>query len=228
MQQITVLPPPAPAIIDRILISWAELRKPANLLLVIEVSGSMEDSVEGTGKSKLDLAKQAAINSLSQVTSRDQMGLWIFSTKLNGNIDYRELVRIGPMNAQVNGKQRRTLIKAKIQALSPDGKTGLYDTALASYKFIEGRRSLDSINAVMLLTDGINQDNSGGISLSQLLTALRTDQGDQAVRVFTIAYGSNTDPTVLKRIAQATNGASYDSSDPTSINRVFTTVISNF
>jgi Ca-activated chloride channel family protein len=227
-QEIPVLPPPAPAIIDRILVSWAALRKPANLLLVIDVSGSMEDPVEGTGKSKLDLAKQAAISSLSQLTSRDQVGLWIFSTKLNGNIDYRELVGIGPMNGQINGKQRRTLIKAKIQTLSPDGKTGLYDTALASYKFIEDRRSLDSINAVMLLTDGINQDNSGGISLSDLLAALRTDQGDEAVRVFTIAYGSNTDPTVLKRIAQVTNGASYDSSDPTSINRVFTTVISNF
>jgi hypothetical protein len=29
-------------------------------------------------------------------------------------------------------------------------------------------------------------------------------------------------------MAQVTNGASYDSSDPTSINRVFTAVISNF
>jgi Ca-activated chloride channel homolog len=227
-QRITVLPPPAPAIINRVLISWAELRKPANLLLVIDVSGSMEDAVEGTGKSKLDLAKQAAIDSLSQLTGRDQVGLWIFSTKLNGKIDYRELVQIGPMNAQVNGTQRRKLIKAKVEALSPDGRTGLYDTALASYKFIDGRRSPNSINAVLLLTDGINQDNSGGISLQKLLTALRTDQDDQAVRMFTIAYGSNTDRTVLKRIAQVTNGASYDSIDPISINRVFTAVISNF
>jgi Ca-activated chloride channel family protein len=48
------------------------------------------------------------------------------------------------------------------------------------------------------------------------------------VRMFTISYGSEADLEVLRRIAQATDGASYDSSDPTSINRVFTTVISNF
>jgi Ca-activated chloride channel family protein len=46
--------------------------------------------------------------------------------------------------------------------------------------------------------------------------------------MFTIAYGSDADLEVLRQIAQATNGASYDSSDPNSINHVFTTVISNF
>jgi Ca-activated chloride channel family protein len=33
---------------------------------------------------------------------------------------------------------------------------------------------------------------------------------------------------VLRRIAEATNAAAYDASDPTTINKVFTNVVSNF
>jgi Ca-activated chloride channel homolog len=226
-QQVTELSPPAPAVTDRILSSWAELRKRAKVLLVIDASGSMEDTVGSAGKTKLDLAKQAAINSLSQLAGNDQVGLWIFSTELNGKTDYRELVPVGPMDAQVEGMERRALIRAEVKGISAEGGTGLYDTALASYKFVKGQQSPDAINAVVLLTDGMNQDD-GGISLNRLLTGLSTEQGDHPVRMFTISYGSEADLEVLRRIAQATDGASYDSSDPTSINRVFTTVISNF
>jgi Ca-activated chloride channel homolog len=226
-QHLTRLSPPAPAVVDQVLTSWAELRKRAKVLLVIDVSGSMDDPVGGAGTSRLDLAKQAAINSLSQLASNDQVGLWIFATQLNGKIDYRELVPIGPMDAQVDGAQRRTLIKAEVKGLSSKSDTGLYDTALASYKFVKDQQSPDAINAVVLLTDGVNDDDIG-ISLKQLLTGLSTGQSDGPVRMFTIAYGSDADLEVLRQIAQATNGASYDSSDPNSINHVFTTVISNF
>jgi Ca-activated chloride channel family protein len=225
-QQVTLLSPPAPALVDRILTSWAELRKPANVLLVIDVSGSMDDP-GGGGYTKLDLAKQAAINSLAQLAGNDQVGLWSFSTRLNGEADYRELVPIGKMNAQVKGLQRRALIKARVKGLTSESDTGLYDTALASYKFVSGRRSPDAINAVVLLTDGRN-DDTNSINLNRLLTGLSTGQTDRPVRMFTIAYGSDADLEVLRRIAQATNGASYDSSDPNSINQVFSTAISNF
>ena len=63
------------------------------------------------------------------------------------------------------------------------------------------------------------------------LAALRTDsEGVSAkpVRLFTIAYGKDADKDVLRRMAEATNAASYDASDPQTINKVFTAVISNF
>jgi Ca-activated chloride channel homolog len=61
-QQVTLLSPPAPAVIDRILTGWAELRKPANVLLVIDVSGSMDEPVGGAGNSRLGLAKRTFRN----------------------------------------------------------------------------------------------------------------------------------------------------------------------
>ena len=48
------------------------------------------------------------------------------------------------------------------------------------------------------------------------------------MRLFTIAYGEDADLTVLKQLADATNGAAYNASDPKSIAKVFTAVISNF
>ena len=53
-------------------------------------------------------------------------------------------------------------------------------------------------------------------------------EATRPVRIFTIAYGKDADLGVLRRIAEATNAAAYDASDPTSINQVFTAVISNF
>jgi Ca-activated chloride channel family protein len=48
------------------------------------------------------------------------------------------------------------------------------------------------------------------------------------VRLFTIGYGEDADLDTLRRISETTNAATYDSSDPTSIDQVFTAVVSNF
>ena len=43
-----------------------------------------------------------------------------------------------------------------------------------------------------------------------------------------IAYGGDADIETLRHIAEATNAAVYDASDPTTISKVFTAVVSNF
>ena len=225
-QPASLLAPPAPAVLDQVLRSWNALRKRANVLLVIDTSGSMAEAVPGAGDSKLELAKRAALNSLADFAGDDRVGLWMFSRQLDGDRDYRELVPVGPMNEQVNGVQRRDALRTAIGGLPPGGGTGLYDTALAAFQVVRDHQSASNINAVVLLTDGQNQDN--GISLDDLLPQLRSEQGDQSVRLFTIAYGRDADLNVLRQIAEATNAAAYDSSDPTSIDQVFTAVVSNF
>ncbi|MBD3147497.1 extracellular solute-binding protein [Microbispora bryophytorum] len=218
-QPATTLNTPTPQVLDRILKSWAELRKPANVLMVMDVSGSMGADVAGTGKTKLDLAKQAAINALSQFGPNDRVGLWLFSLKQDGDKDYRELVPLG------RGNQSR--LKSRIGGLIPSGGTGLYDTALASYQYVTRHQSDDAINAVVFLTDGKNEDNNS-ISLDNLLPDLRQEAGQETVRMFTIAYGADADLDILRRISQTTDAAAYDSRKPGSIDEVFTAVISNF
>ena len=48
------------------------------------------------------------------------------------------------------------------------------------------------------------------------------------VRVFTIAYGKDVDLTAMRTIAEASNGAFYDATDPESIIDVLNAVVSNF
>ncbi|MEC3977937.1 substrate-binding and VWA domain-containing protein [Amycolatopsis sp. H20-H5] len=221
--KINLIRPPGPAVLDALLKSWTDLRKKANVLLVVDVSGSMGDPVKGTGKSKMDLAKQAAATSLAQFGDKDQVGLWMFSTQLSGDKDYQELVTVGP----VGDSGRRDQLKGRLEGLTPQNGTGLYDSSLAAYQYMKQHLDPNAINAVVVLTDGRNEDQNG-VDLNNLVSQLKTEGGGDNVRVFTIAYGGDADQDVLRQIAQATQGSEYDSSKPDSIDQVFTAVISNF
>ena len=86
------------------------------------------------------------------------------------------------------------------------------------------------INAIVLLTDGRNEDPRNE-DLDELLRYLRTqNEGEAAtpVRIFTIAYGGDADEGTLKRIAEATGAAAYSAVDPATIVNVFNAVVSNF
>jgi Ca-activated chloride channel homolog len=48
------------------------------------------------------------------------------------------------------------------------------------------------------------------------------------VRIFTVGYGKNADQDVLKKIAAATDAASYNAADPITLDKVLAAVTSNF
>jgi Ca-activated chloride channel family protein len=103
---------------------------------------------------------------------------------------------------------------------------------VAGASFDDLRESYDpaKINAVVLLTDGRNDDPRNR-DIEKLLTELRSGsegQSSRPVRIFPIAYGKDAELALLKRIAEATNAAAYDASNPATIIQVFTAVISNF
>ena len=50
----------------------------------------------------------------------------------------------------------------------------------------------------------------------------------EPVRVFAIAYGDEADVGALRDIAEASNAALYNASDPATISRILAAVISNF
>ena len=47
-------------------------------------------------------------------------------------------------------------------------------------------------------------------------------------RGYDLGYGHDADLATLRRISDATNASTYDASDPTTIDKVFTAVVSNF
>ncbi|HUR49235.1 MAG TPA: extracellular solute-binding protein [Acidimicrobiales bacterium] len=224
-QPQTTLRVPDPAILVEIIERWEHTRRGARVLLVIDVSGSMGEEA-APGQTKLDLAKTAAIEAITQFKPEDEVGLRIFSTDVQAKEpkDYLDLVPIGPVGAQ--GEQ----IASKIRDLTPIAGTPLYTVARESFELMKEGFDPSRINAVVLLTDGRNEDPRND-DIEAALRALRAgSEGTSAspVRIFTIAYGQDADAGTLRRIAESTDAATYDAADPSTIDNVFTAVISNF
>ena len=64
------------------------------------------------GKTRLDLAQEAAVGALDQFKATDDVGLWVFSTDLGGaDPNVRELVPVGPIGE--NKTRNRQAIEAQ-------------------------------------------------------------------------------------------------------------------
>ena len=215
------LNPPGPSVLRDVRALWTQVRKPARVLVVMDVSGSMASESGYGSESKLDLAKKAATSALGQLTDTDQMGLWAFTTDLpTPDTITADLVGVGPL-----AQTRQPIIDA-ISSLTPLNGTPLYAATREAAKAMNAQKDPNSINAVVVLTDGRNEytDND----LDGLLRELNASAEEDGVRVFTIAYGPDADLATLQEISEASRAAAYDARNPTSIDKVFSDVLSNF
>ena len=218
----SVLSPPAPPVLASFLKSWDELRKRARVLFVMDVSGSMGQAVPSAGGSKLSLAQDAAINTMDGFAANDLVGLWVFSTGLGPDGEpYRELVPIS------EAAQTVPKMKEEVAQLVADGGTALYYTLGEAQSDMVKDLDTGKINAIVLLSDGKNEYPQD-TDLNGLLDQLQGESVDTSVRVFTIGYGTEADTSALKAIAEASRGHHYDAEDPSSIEEVLTSVLSNF
>jgi Ca-activated chloride channel family protein len=220
-QPETELRVPEPEVLAALIDSWEENRKTARVLMLLDVSGSMAD-LGGNGFTKLDLAKQALLASLDEFKPDDEIGLWVFSTRLAGDDqDWLEMVPVGPLS------QNRDELESRVRGLLADGGTGLYDSTSAAVTATRESFDTTKINAVILLSDGVCDDYDDGCNIDPLLTQLSSNERDP-VRVFTVAYGSDADVDALRQIAESSQARAYQAIDPSQIGAVFQQVISNF
>jgi Ca-activated chloride channel homolog len=197
-QPRVLLGTPSPEILSRIRGSWQSTKRPANIYLVVDVSGSM-------GGDKLAAAQLALSSFIDQIQSdREQVGLVAFS----GSV--RELEALGPL------ADGRAALKASVAQLTPGGETALYDAVLFATDKLQKRRDTDRINAIVVMTDG--QDTASQASLEQVVKAVQSS--DPAVLVFAVAYGDDADPRVLSQIADAVGGQAY-TSYPATVRRLY-------
>ncbi|MEU3750545.1 MULTISPECIES: vWA domain-containing protein [Streptomyces] len=220
-EKLTPIDPPAPAVLGRILDSWDDLRKKARVVMIMDVSGSMNQPA-GEGRSRLEAAKSAAVKALDLYHPDDEVGLWAFSTETGGQAEpYRQIL---PPRRIADGKAG--LVRA-IGGLHAEGGTALYSTVRAAQRAVLAELDTDRINAVVLLTDGRNEypaDND----LDSLLRDIDAKNLERSVRVFTVAFSEQADFTVLQKIAKASKADAYDARDPAVIDKVMRSVISNF
>ena len=215
------LNPPAPDVLRDVRSLWADVRKSARVLVLMDVSGSMSSDSGSGGKSKLDLAKSAATTALGQLVDTDQVGFWVFTTDLpTPTTITADLVDVGPLS------QTREPITTAIAGLTPLNGTPLYAATRLAADDMNASQDPASINAVVVLTDGRNEytDND----LAGLINSLQASAQENGVRVFTIAYGPDADLATLQQISEASRAAAYDARNPATIDKVFANVLSNF
>ncbi|MFF7547584.1 substrate-binding and VWA domain-containing protein [Streptomyces canus] len=215
--------PASAAALQEALGTWTITVQSARITTVVDASSSMSEAVPGTGRSRMDVTKASLLQALATFTQEDEIGLWEFSTKLDGDKDYKVLVptdRLGD-SADGTGTQRERL-SAAFGGLEPvpGGATGLYDTTLAAYKSATSSYAEGKFNALVVLTDGVNQD-PGSISRGALVSELeKLSSPQRPVPLIVIAVGPDADLAEAEQLAEATGGSGQQVNDPTQIHTV--------
>ncbi len=204
----SVLSIPDPAIVQAIETNWQQERRPFDVMLAVDSSGSMNFPVDNIPK--IDGVKTGLKEFVTFMKDSDNLGLVTFSDHANIITDVTQL---GP---------KRPSVLSSIDGVFADGGAQLFDTIKKQFQSLQQLPSTSKpIKALVVLSN--QQDNQSSINLSQLLSSI-TPPADQnpadAIRIFTIAYGSGADTNTLTQIAQQTGGQEF-SATPQNIQDVY-------
>ena len=176
-----------------------ELNLPLSIMLVLDVSGSMDVIVEEeTETTALDMAKQAIGDFVSQLSPRDRVGLITFSdaalNEVRMTTNHNELLN-------------------RMDQLTAWGQTSLWDGVyLAMEDLISDTQP--ARRAIIVLSDGM--DNR---SLENPLTVLQWYEDEALANnigfsVYTLGLGTEIDRNALGNVASRTGGLYFDSPTP--------------
>jgi hypothetical protein len=215
---------PDPAAVEGLLQKWQAITLPARMLAVIDVSGSMLEQVPTAGNAtRMQVTLEAARKGMSLFDDSWALGVWEFSTLMDGNKDYKQLVPIGPLVSQrTQCLQALGTIQAK-----KTGDTALYDTILAAYKTVQQGYESGRVNSIIVMTDGANDDPAGGLTIDQLIAELKK-AADPAkpIQVILIGISEQADQAHMKQITDAIGGGTFVAPDPAKIGDIFLQAIS--
>ena len=205
----TTLQIPAASVVEVVQNVWWYTKRPTNVYLVVDTSGSMEEG------GKIALTRTALRSFVAQIRGdRDQVGLITFATNVN-------LVRaLQPLD-----DAGRTQLNRAVDGLVASGNTALIDGVWMAYTELMANSNPESINAIVVMTDG--QENSSRQSLSALQRRIQQEQGSQQIVIFTIAFGSDADEKLMRTMAEM-GGGQYRRADETDIEDLYKIISTYF
>ncbi|MCH7790956.1 MAG: VWA domain-containing protein [Planctomycetes bacterium] len=169
------------------------------IVLVLDSSGSMGQSVLGSSRTKQRVANDAAALAVRTMDKKDLVGVIEFDTSHHV---------IVPLGENTNPKTTA----ARIRAISPGGGTQI-GPALR-----EAGRQLGRVNAkakhIIVLSDGQSMDAGSLPGMAQSLAA-------RGIAVSTIAVGSEADRDTMRSIADRGGGTYYEVLNPNVLPRIF-------
>jgi Ca-activated chloride channel family protein len=154
-----VLGLPEPRVLAALKKAWPNDRRSANVLLVLDTSGSMTE-----GK-RLETPSRVC-RRITVVAPQDRVGLATFSD------------RIRPLIATAPARKSRARLRSIVSNLIADGGTAIYDATTAGVAQVGKLADASRINAVVLLTDGEDTDSTR--SADQVVAARRAGRSEQA------------------------------------------------
>jgi len=168
--------------------------KPLDVMLIVDMSGSMGDRLPGDVRTKIDGAKEAAK---------------LFIDELNASVD-----KVGLVSFNQNAYLRSQLtddfaaVKSAIDALTANGYTNIGDgIGYATNEFIARGRSGTTVWVMVLLSDG-KANRPTGMNATQYALDKAKDAyekgSNQSLRIYTIGLGAkdDIDEPLLKQIAK--------------------------
>ena len=187
----TTLEVPSVPVMDAILKLWQQKKKAANVVLVMDTSGSMNDN------HKIENAREGAKQLVALLSDGDRLSLLPFNSKISW-AGQNLLIKTG-----------RNELTGTISSLFPQGGTALYDSIDIAYQYLltQNREGADSILSIVVLTDG--EDTESKMRLNDLMDRIHFDGETHTIHVFTIVYGKDARKDILGQIADTTQAKSY-------------------
>ena len=173
-------------------------RRPLNLSLVIDRSGSM------AGRS-LQQAVRAADALVERMGADDVLSIVVYDDKVD--------TLLAPQNVTDRGA-----IKSLLGRIRAGGTTNLSGGWLAGCEHVQARHTAETISRVLLLTDG--QANVGVTDPGVLIRTAR-QKSDAGVVTTTLGFGSHFNEDLLIGMAQAAGGNFYFIQSPDDAADVF-------
>ncbi|MBI4943519.1 MAG: VWA domain-containing protein [Actinobacteria bacterium] len=221
-EKIRALPVPDAKTVSATITALTTLAAPTRMLALIDVSTSMNIEAR-PGVKRIDLVRDAATAALKALPPDNSVGAWMFASRIEGDVDYKQLAAVDRLDAQDQGGTHRAAILALLKALpgqTRDGGTSIYDTVDAAVTEMQASYDGRASNVVVLLTDGRNLDSTG-LTLDEVVSRLEKGRSKGAVRLIAIGIGGDTDLPSLRRLAEATpGGQAYQARDPADLQAV--------
>jgi Ca-activated chloride channel family protein len=208
-QPQTTLQIPSAEVVEVVQNVWWYTKRPTNVYLVVDTSGSM-DGV------KLASTQEALQSFVAQMRGdRDQIGVISFST------DVSEL-----RSLQALDDAGRSDLSAAIDNLRATGETSLVDGVWEAYTKLQAIGDTEAINAIVVMTDG--HENHSQHSLSELRRRWESEEAQGVpVVIFTIAFGDHADEKLLQRMAEIGEGQ-FRRADETDIEELYKIISTYF
>ncbi|WP_345323203.1 vWA domain-containing protein [Candidatus Villigracilis proximus] len=116
--------------------------------------------------------------------------------------------------------EKRQQVLDSVSGIFEQNNTSLYDATLHAYEDMQTEGNPSHIRAIVVLSDG--DDTVSVATLDQVIARITgsENEGGNAIKVFTIAFGEDADSDILKSIAEPSGGKQYDSL-PETIQKIY-------